>query len=336
MTKNTHNILTDTHGRFHNYLRISLTETCNLRCTYCMPAEGIKLSPRSHMMTSEEIYELAKIFVNNGVTKIRLTGGEPLIRKDFTEILQKLSNLPAKLSLTTNAVMADSFINDFKTYGLHDINVSLDSLNPHKFQQITRRQLFEKTIKNLNLLIDQGFNIKINCVLIKGVNDHEIMDFINLTQYLPISIRFIEFMPFDGNKWHTDKLVKQHAILSHISQYVPKEHLITLENDKHFTARTYQIKGYTGTFGIISSVSNPFCDGCNRIRLTANGRIKNCLFSNHETDLLSALRTGDCIEELIVKSIFRKKKVRAGMEQFSQLSNPKQHQNNRSMVAIGG
>lgn len=331
----TNAILTDQFGRSHNYLRISLTEKCNLRCTYCMPAEGIKLSPRSHLMSEDEIYQIAKKFVTFGVDKIRLTGGEPLVRKDFTSILKRLSTLNTTLSITTNGVLVDKFIDVFKAYNLNNINLSLDSLNEEKFKTITRRDHFKKVYDNIVLLSEKGFNVKINVVLIKGFNDDEIIDFIKLTDKLPISVRFIEFMPFDGNDWNKDKLVTQKEIINQVKAEFGNK-LMTLENEKNFISRNYKIDGYAGEFGIISTVSNPFCDGCNRIRLTADGKIKNCLFSNIETNLLAKLRNGDDLDAIIQKSIYKKEEVRAGMDDFEKLENPDHHTNNRSMIAIGG
>jgi len=171
--KQDQNILQDNFGRQHSYLRISLTELCNLRCTYCMPAEGVQLAPRSHIMNFDEIYTIAKTFVDNGVTKIRLTGGEPLVRKDVHIILEKLASLPVELAISTNAVTVDRFIDVFKACGIQNINVSLDSLNAEKFNEITRRDDFEKVYQNIQLLLKEGFNVKINAVLIKGFNDNE-------------------------------------------------------------------------------------------------------------------------------------------------------------------
>ena len=330
------NILTDSLGRKHNYLRISLTEKCNLRCTYCMPSEGVQLSPRQHLMNADEVYEIAKVFVANGVNKIRLTGGEPLVRKDFKEILKRLSTLNTTLSITTNGILVDRFIEDFKTYGLNNINVSLDTLNEEKFNHITRRNQFAKAYNNIHLLLKNGFKVKLNIVLIKGFNNNEIIDFIELTKDLSISIRFIEFMPFDGNDWNKSKLVTQSEILDQTTNHFGTKQLIKLENEQNFTSRDYKISGHKGEFGIISSVSNPFCDGCNRIRLTANGKVKNCLFSNNETDILGALRSQKPIEDFIAKAIFKKLAVRGGMNSFEQLNDPKKHSNNRSMITIGG
>ncbi|WP_405327638.1 GTP 3',8-cyclase MoaA [Leeuwenhoekiella sp. LLG6367-2.1] len=330
------NILTDTHNRTHNYLRISLSEKCNLRCTYCMPKDGIALSPRAHLMTADEIESIATVFVNYGVDKIRLTGGEPLVRKDFKIILEKLSKLPVKLSITTNALLTDRYIEDFKKYGLHDINVSLDTLDTEKFKFITRRDQFKLAYDNIQQLINEGFNVKINAVLMKDFNEDEITDFIELTRNQEINVRFIEFMPFDGNAWNKNKLVSQAEILNRVTDFYGVQALKPLTNEQNFTARNFQIENFKGSFGIISSVTNPFCDSCNRIRLTADGKLKNCLFSNDETNLLTAFRNGENIEELINKSLNSKEAVRAGMTDFDQLTNPDLHSNNRSMIAIGG
>ncbi|PCH69652.1 MAG: GTP 3',8-cyclase MoaA [Bacteroidales bacterium] len=329
-------ILVDSFGRKHNYLRISLTERCSFRCTYCMPERGVQLSPKSNLMNAGELYQIAKVFVDNGVDKIRLTGGEPLVRKDFTEILKKLSTLKVKLSITTNAFTADRFIDDFKAYGLNDINASLDTLQNDKFWRITRRDQFPKVYANILLLIKEGFNLKLNVVLIKGFNDDEIVDFIMMTKDLPITVRFIEFMPFDGNEWSKEKLVSQKEILEKAIDYFGEKRLFTLKNENNFTAQNYKIEGFKGEFGIISTVTNPFCDGCNRLRLTANGKIKNCLFSNNETDLLSILRRNESLEAHILEAVYKKKAIRAGMDNFKKLNNPKLHNNNRSMITIGG
>lgn len=301
-----------------------------------MPHDGIPLSPRSHLMTADEIETFAKVFVDHGVTKIRLTGGEPLVRKDFTAILARLAKLPVNLSITTNALLTHRFIEDFKRYGLHDINVSLDSLDAEKFKFITRRDQYKKAFENIEQLIQEGFNVKINAVLMKNFNEDEIVDFINLTRARAINVRFIEFMPFDGNAWNKEKLVSQAEVLNRVTDHFGIEALQPLPNEKNFTARNFKIEGFQGTFGIISSVTNPFCDSCNRIRLTADGKLKNCLFSNEETNLLKPFREGEKLEALIDAALNAKKAVRAGMTDFDQLTNPDLHSNNRSMIAIGG
>lgn len=334
--KTNKSILTDTFGREHTYLRISLTERCNLRCSYCMPEEGIFLSPKSHIMTYDEVYTIAKTFVDKGVTKIRLTGGEPLIRKDIPIILKKLASLPVELTITTNAVLVDRFIATFKTCGIKKINLSLDTLDKKKFNHITRRNYFEKVFENIQLLVKNGFTVKINTVLIKGFNDNEIVDFIALTKDLPISIRFIEFMPFDGNNWNISKMVSYNEVMQQLSVFYSDERIEKLQDASNDTAKNYRIYGFKGTFAIISSVTSPFCDSCNRLRLTANGRLKNCLFSSTESDLLTLLRAGKSIEPIIEKAVNAKFKVRGGMDTLKKLQQPKLHSQNRSMITIGG
>ena len=330
------NILQDSHGRTHTYLRISLIERCNLRCSYCMPEEGVQLSPKSHLMTYEEIFEIAKTFVKHGVNKIRLTGGEPFIRKDIPVILEKLASLPVALSITTNAIIIDKFMDVLKLHGVKNINISLDSLNREKFKHITRRDQFDIVYKNLLLLVEENFNVKVNVVLIKGFNDDEIVQFINLTQNLPITVRFIEFMPFDGNKWDMGKLVSYEKIMEYVNVSFPKENIQRLQDAPNDTSKNYKISGYKGSFAIISSVTNPFCDSCNRLRLTANGQLKNCLFSSTESNLLATLREGKSIEPIIHKAVQTKLKMRGGMDTLEKLQEPKRHNNNRSMITIGG
>ena len=334
--KQDNNILNDTFGRTHTYLRLSLTELCNLRCTYCMPAEGIQLSPRSHIMNFDEIYTIAKTFVKHGVTKIRLTGGEPLVRKDVAIVLKKLATLPVELSMTTNAVIIDKYIDVLKDCNIKNLNVSLDSLQAEKFNTITRRNNFKKVYNNLQLLIKEGFNVKVNAVLIKGFNDDEIIDFINFTKTHDISVRFIEFMPFDGNKWDKSKMMSYAEVMEKVNTKFLPEQIIRLQDAKNDTSKNYKIDGYKGSFGIISSITNPFCDSCNRIRLTANGHIKNCLFSATESDLLTPLRAGKDIIPIIKKTIQSKFKVRGGMDTLEKLESPELHGKNRSMIAIGG
>ncbi|MBP0904874.1 GTP 3',8-cyclase MoaA [Mariniflexile gromovii] len=330
------NILQDLHGRNHAYLRISLIERCNLRCSYCMPEEGVQLSPKSHLMTYEEIYDIAKTFVKHGVTKIRLTGGEPLIRKDIPVILEKLATLPVELSITSNAVIIDKFIDVLKAHGVNKINLSLDSLDREKFKHITRRDQFDIVYKNLFLLVKEGFNVKVNVVLMKGFNENEIIDFINLTKNMPISVRFIEFMPFDGNKWDLGKMVSYAEVMAYVNASFSKENIQRLQDAPNDTSKNYKISGYKGSFAVISSVTNPFCDSCNRLRLTANGQLKNCLFSSTESDLLTTLREGKSIEPIIQKAVQAKFKVRGGMDTLKKLQEPKLHNNNRSMITIGG
>ena len=333
---NTSDILTDSFGRRHTYLRISLTERCNLRCLYCMPKEGVELTPKKKLMQSSEIVYLAKLFVKHGVNKIRLTGGEPLIRKDFPEIARELSKLPVELSITTNAVIINKHLKLLKDCEIKSINVSLDTLKEKRFKTITLRNNFKNVIQNIQELLKNGFSIKINAVLMKGVNDDEIIDFINFTKNRNIAFRFIEFMPFVGNNWKRDKIVSYESILNVVKNHFGKEKLIFLRNKIHDTSRNFKIKDFRGSFGIISTVTNPFCDQCNRIRLTADGKIKNCLFSSKEKNLLSALRSGNLVEPIISEAILRKKLVRSGMKTSEDFENTEKHNENRSMITIGG
>jgi molybdenum cofactor biosynthesis protein A len=334
--ENNSNPMQDNHGRAHNYLRISITEHCNLRCTYCMPAEGIALTPRAHLMTADEIVTIAKTFVKLGVNKIRLTGGEPLVRKDAKTIIEELGKLGVELTLTTNGILVHEFIDTFKEARVTTLNVSIDSLKKEKFNQITRRNYFEKVIDNLDLLEANGFQVKLNVVVIKGFNDNEIIDFIEMTKNRNIQIRFIEFMPFDGNQWNKEKLVSYAEILSQVNSFYTEEKVERTQDKPNDTAKNHKIDCYQGSFSVISSVTNPFCSTCNRIRLTADGKLKNCLFSNTETSLLDTLRAGESIEPLIFQNIKSKHAMRGGMDDDAKFQNPLLFSQNRSMIKIGG
>lgn len=328
--------LQDTHHRSHSYLRISITEKCNLRCTYCMPAEGIALTPRPHLMTEEEIVSIAQTFVDLGVTKIRLTGGEPLVRKEAHSIIERLGQLGAQLTLTTNGLLVHDFIPTFKKAGIRTLNVSIDSLQKEKYKAITRRDSFDQLWNNIELLQQNDFHIKLNVVVIKGFNDNEILDFIALTKSLNLQIRFIEFMPFDGNQWNKEKLVSYAEIIGQVHSAYSESQLLRIQDQPNDTAKNYKIDGFKGSFSIISSVTNPFCSTCNRIRLTADGKLKNCLFSNSETALLPTLRAGEAIEPLIYKNIQSKHAMRGGMDDDAKFQNPDLFSQNRSMIKIGG
>jgi cyclic pyranopterin phosphate synthase len=301
-----------------------------------MPEEGIQLSPRSDLMSYEEIFTIASTFVKHGVTKIRLTGGEPLVRKDIHVILEKLSSLNVELSITTNAVLVDKYIDVLKENGVKNINVSLDTLDLEKFKKITRRNEFSRVHQNILLLVKEGFNVKLNVVLMKDFNEGEIIDFIELTKKYPITIRFIEFMPFNGNKWNVNKLISYAYVMESVHGRYEEKSVERLKDAPNDTSKNYKIKDYKGSFAVISSVTNPFCDSCNRIRLTANGRLKNCLFSAQEKDLLTPLRQGNSIEPIIQKVVQQKLKIRGGMDTMELLKKPEIHSKNRSMITIGG
>lgn len=329
-------MIKDQQNRVHDYLRISLTERCNLRCFYCMPEGGVELAPKLHLMTYEEILAIATTFVEMGVKKIRLTGGEPLIRKDANVIIEALGQLPIELAITTNGIIVDRFIGSFKKAGLKAVNVSLDTLNRDKFALVTKRDDFKKVRKNIDLLLAEGFLVKINVVLMRAINFDEIIDFINVTEHKNLQIQFIEFMPFDGNKWDWEKGISLAEIIEKANGHYQESNVLRIQDKPNDTAVNYKIKGYKGSFSIISTITNPFCSTCNRIRLTANGRIKNCLFSTSETDLLTPFRAGEDIEALILKNIQSKATERGGWESLEEFSKPENHGQNRSMILIGG
>jgi cyclic pyranopterin phosphate synthase len=299
-----------------------------------MPEEGIQLRDKAEFMSSEELMEIAETFVKMGVKKIRLTGGEPLIKKGFDSLIRSLGNLGIELAITTNAILVDKYLDDLLAAGVKNINVSLDSLKEDRFNAISRRNYFQKIKSNIDLLLKNDFNVKINVVLMRDVNDDEVIDFIEWTRRENIHVRFIEFMPFDGNNWNLDKKISLKEVLDKVNSYYKFDEVEKLIDAKNDTCKNYKIKNAKGTFGIISSVTNPFCSTCNRIRLTADGKIKNCLFSQTETDLLSAHRRGEELESLILDSIHSKYKERGGFDEFSDES--VKHMKNRTMISIGG
>jgi cyclic pyranopterin phosphate synthase len=326
-------MIVDSFGRDHNYLRISLTDNCNLRCFYCMPEEDYEFTPASRLMQFDEIEAIAKIFVSEGVKKIRLTGGEPLVRKDADKIILALSKLPVALTLTTNGTRLHEYVDILKQANIKTLNISLDTLQPDKFLLLTRRDQFRLVYNNIHLLINQGFHVKVNVVMMKGMNDMEINDFIDWTKDTSVHVRFIEFMPFSGNRWTSNKVFTWQQILEKVEKKYP---VVRLNDEIHDTAKKYTIAGHAGTFAVISTMTSPFCSGCNRMRLTADGKMKNCLFSKEETDLLNAFRKGDNILPLIQQSIGSKAKELGGQftADFKHVHAEDIH--NRSMITIGG
>lgn len=326
-------MITDTFGRVHDYLRISLTDNCNLRCFYCMPDEKYAFAPAAKLMQPDEIETIAKLFVSHGVKKIRLTGGEPLVRKDAPVIIDKLGKLDIELAITTNGIRVNEMMDNLVSAQVKTINISLDTLNAEKFKKITRRDLFQKVRDNIDLLIQNNFRVKINIVLMKGLNDDEILDFIEMTRDSQIEVRFIEFMPFSGNRWTSNQVFTLEEILVEVQS---RYDILAIEPEAHDTAKKFKIPGFAGNFAVISTMTAPFCSSCNRIRLTADGKLKNCLFSKGETDLLSALRRGEEIMPLIEGTIKAKHKALGG--QFSGVFQDIDAStlDNRSMITIGG
>lgn len=325
-------MLSDQFGRRHNYLRISLTEKCNLRCTYCMPENGVDLRPSKAYMTADEVVGIASEFVNLGVDKIRLTGGEPMVFKEFSGVVKELSKLPIDLSLTTNGLLLNKHFDELAAHGVKDLNISIDTLDENRFSAITRRNGLSKVWNAIEEALERGFNVKLNVVVIKGFNEDEVNDFIGLTIKFPIEVRFIEFMPFDGNKWNWDKVVPEAELLERVYHLFGEARIIKRPLPQNYIARTYRLEEAKGSFGFISTMTHSFCGGCNRIRLTADGHIKNCLFTSDETNLLAAFRKGDDIKPLIANAIMTKHEKNAGID-FREPASIHAH---RSMISIGG
>ncbi|MBK9637271.1 MAG: GTP 3',8-cyclase MoaA [Bacteroidetes bacterium] len=327
-------MLVDSFNRKHDYLRISLTDKCNLRCLYCMPVDLPEsfLATRS-MMNVDEIVAIAKVFVDLGVTKIRLTGGEPLVRKEVREIISRLAKFPVQLALTTNAVLVDEYIDLFVETGLRSVNVSLDSLEASTFEILSQRKHFSKVVANIQLLLDRGFHVKLNMVVLKEVNHKEIPAFVEMTKNAHLHVRFIEFMPFKGNGWDKQQVFSSDEIISLINKNF-QFHKLT--DRPHDTARNFRVDNHVGTFAIISTMTEPFCDTCNRLRLTSDGKMKNCLFSNGEADILSALRKGDDLVPIIRQCVWQKKAARGGQMMGDLGDISAENIDNRSMISIGG
>lgn len=326
-------MIADSFGRVHDYLRISLTDNCNFRCFYCMPEEDYDFTPASRLMQPAEVLALAKTFVEQGVRKIRLTGGEPLVRKDAADIILALGKLPVELVITTNGTRIAEMLPVLIEAGIKTVNISLDTLQPEKFFMITRRDVFHQVRSNIELLLQHKIAVKINMVVMKGFNDDEIKDFIDWTKHNPIQIRFIEFMPFTGNKWTSNKMFSLEEILALVEKDFVVLPLKPAPND---TAKSFMIPGHEGSFAIISTMTAPFCSTCNRMRLTADGKLKNCLFSDGETDLLTALRNNLDVVPLIQASIWSKKKELGGQLITNFENIDADAIKNRSMITIGG
>jgi GTP 3',8-cyclase len=304
--------LTDTFARQHNYLRISVTERCNLRCVYCMPAEGVALSPARSQLTTAEIELLAAVFVAQGVTKIRLTGGEPTVRRDIVDLVRRLGMLRAsglrELCLTTNGLTLHRRLDAMVEAGLTGVNLSLDTLDPWQFQLMTRRSGFEAFRRTMDRILElkrQGvaLKFKINCVVMRGVNDDQILPFVELTRHQDVEVRFIEYMPFDGNRWSRGKMVSYEEMLHRIrEQYPGLQHRPTAMKTESGseTSKTHQIPGHVGRVGFITSMTHNFCGSCNRLRITSDGNLKVCLFGDAEVslrDIVRKVNNGEPIDE---------------------------------------
>ncbi len=293
----------DSLGRSINYLRISVTDLCNLRCQYCMPQSGITKKKHEEMLTIEEMLELAGIFVSMGINKIRLTGGEPLLKKGILALTESIALLNGlkDFSLTTNGVLLKDNAEALKKAGLHRVNISLDTLNPEKYKYITRGGDLANVLEGMKQAMRVGLEpVKINVVLIGGFNDNEIADFAELTKE-GFEVRFIELMPVgEATQWSLNQFIPNTTVLERIDLKSVKS------NDYSSPARYYEIAGAKGRIGLINPMTCKFCQSCNRIRITSDGKLKTCLHSNHEVDLKKALRENGDVKGLIQKTILQK------------------------------
>lgn len=322
--------LIDRFGRHHNYLRLSITDACNFACSYCMP-NNKQCELSGDIMSAKEIISLADAFTNFGVDKIRLTGGEPTVRSDFEDILNGLGELNVKLALTTNGYLLDRHFNTLRKNDVSQINISLDTLNKDKFKSITKRNAFDKVYSNLILASKTGFEVKLNAVIMRGVNNNELYEFAKLTQHNPITVRFIEFMPFKDNNWNFGKTFSEDDIIRQLSE---RYKLTPVDFTSNETANYYRINEGIGKIGIISSISKPFCNNCNRIRVMADGKMKNCLFGNKEFDLIEAHRKGNDLKQAIQQALAQKDLYHGGNSSINQ-SSPVIG-DKRNMHSIGG
>ncbi len=328
------NQLIDQFNRIHTYLRISVTDRCNLRCTYCMPADGIILDKRDHLLTFDEIVRLSSIFAGLGVEKIRITGGEPLVRKNLPELISRLKNIPGinTIGMTTNGVLLTDHINQLKKAGLDKINLSLDSLRPERFKMITLRDHYNDVFRSIDAALEAGYDpVKLNTVVIRGFNDDELPDFVELARNHPLNIRFIEYMPFKSNRWNMESFISYTDMIKMISRHYPLKP-VQAENDPNSVAKDYMIDGFRGKISFITSMSEHFCDSCNRVRLTSDGAIKSCLFHSSEVSLRDLMRnnaTDAELTEIIRSAVFMKPAAHAPVNELIKMDN-------RTMTEIGG
>ena len=313
MTKNT---LYDQFGRPLQYMRLAVTDRCNLRCFYCMPAEGIDYVPRKELLTYEDMLRLTRIMVSLGVTKVRLTGGEPFVRKNFYGFLKRLSRVEGleKIGITTNGAVANRHIPFLKEIGITSINLSLDTLNKERFKEITRRDFFNKAMSTYKATLAAGMKLNVNMVVMAGRNVTDIVPMARLTEHDKVTVRFIEEMPFNGVGVRTDQKPLNHKeILATITKEFPL--IETLPRASGATAQEYQINGFQGKFGIIAAWSRTFCGDCNRIRVTATGKMKNCLYDSGILNLKQLLSNGSS-DQMISEAIAQayKKKHKDGFE----------------------
>ena len=323
----------DHHDREFDYLRLAVNEKCNLRCIYCMPEEGVKLLNEDQYLSKLEIKRIISLFTQMGISKIRFTGGEPLLREDISELIRYAKNecKIKQVHLTTNGILLNKYLDQFSRAGLSGINISLDSLRPERFKKITRRDKLQKVLDNIILVQDSVIpSLKINVVFMRGFNDDELLDFVEFTKTNHLTVRFIELMPFDAHQiWKTGKFYKSKEIINDLKHKVKDLHPITGSNTEHYI---FQVDGYLGKIAIIPSYSRNLCINCNRIRITADGSLRNCLYSKEEKSLRDLIRKGALdqeLKEMVRGSFFTKHKD--GWEAQRVKGN-----NRESMTQIGG
>ena len=291
--------LYDNHGRVINYVRLAVTDRCNLRCFYCMPEEGINFTPRNELMSYEEMLRLIGILARCGVSKVRITGGEPFVRRDIMQLLRGIAETDGieTLNLTTNGTLTAPHVAELKALGIKSVNLSLDSLDPKRFFEVTRRDEFAKVWQCFKELLKHDIKVKINAVVMEGKNDADILEMVGLTKKYPVSVRFIEEMPFNGSGNHYDKLKwNWQEILKAIKNEYPD--IQKLQDEPNSTSYNYMIPNHLGTVGIIAAYSRTFCGTCNRIRVTPQGLLKTCLYDSGVFNFRDLMRAGASDEQI--------------------------------------
>ena len=323
--------LFDPYGREMNYLRLGITNRCNQRCQYCMPAEGIPLNSRDHILQFEEMEKLIQIFIDLGVNKLRITGGEPFVRKGLMEFLKRVNRFEGinSINITTNAVFIGDIISDLEQLKIGSLNISLDSLHKDRFFKITRRDDFEIVMENINKAIKSTIPVKLNMVVLAGINDDEILSFSRLAKDKHIEVRFIEQMPFSGGP-ASESIISADQILDVLQQ----EYLLLYEQSlPNSTARIFNNPGYKGTIGIIAGYSRTFCSSCTRLRITSEGMLKTCLYDRGAVNLKEMLRSGKTdmqIKDAIIMAV--QNRAKDGFESQERYN----RNSNLSMAQIGG
>ncbi len=327
-------MLIDNHNRTINYLRLAVTDRCNLRCNYCMPSEGINFVKNDKLLTIEELEKISEILVEQGIDKIRITGGEPFVRKDLMALLRHLTKFEGlkDISVTTNASLIGPHIDELKALGIKNINVSLDAINRETFERITRRDQYDTVHGNLIRLITEGFNVRVNFIVLDGQNEQDIIPILEVMKHYPVSIRFLEEMPFNGGSKSFQHIKWDYkAILAHIANHFPDYR--KLESPKTSTSINYQIEGHKSTFGLIPSFSRTFCGSCNRLRVTATGDVITCLYGKPMANLREIVR-GQNTEEDLKQAILKAVGARAKTGFEAQQEHSKVFDS--SMTSIGG